>query len=183
MASKKKTLKEEELSLLKTGESKVAGFFSEFKEFAIKGNVIDLAIGVIIGTAFNNIVQSIVKDIILPPIGFITGRVDFTNLYWNISGTNYPTLADAQKAGAAVVTYGVFLNNLINFLIVAFVIFLVVRQINRMKRKDDKKEVTSPSTKNCPYCYSSINIKAKKCPNCTSNLPEVDAKKTVIKSK
>jgi large conductance mechanosensitive channel len=139
----------------------------EFKEFAMRGNVIDLAIGIIIGGAFGRIVTSLVADIIMPPLGVVLGKVDFTNLYINLSGTSYPSLADAKTAGAATINYGLFINNIIDFIIVAFVIFLLVRAINRMKKAPAP---AAPNTKECPFCYTQIPIKATRCPNCTSEL-------------
>jgi large conductance mechanosensitive channel len=144
----------------------------EFKEFAMRGNVLDLAIGVIIGAAFGKLITSLVSDIIMPPIGLALGGIDFSNLFINLSGTPYASLAEAQAAGAATINYGLFINNIVDFLIVAFVIFLLVRAINRMsKPKAAPDEV--PSTKECPYCYSGIPIKATRCPNCTSEQPAV----------
>jgi large conductance mechanosensitive channel len=140
--------------------------WKEFKEFALKGSVLDLAIGIIIGGAFGNIVQSLVKDIIMPPIGLLINRVDFTNLFVTLDGKSYANLADAQKAGAPVIAYGNFINTLIVFLIIAFVLFLIIRQINRFK----KQPVIEPNTKACPYCLSTIPIKATRCPDCTSQL-------------
>lgn len=140
----------------------------EFKEFAMKGNVIDMAIGFIIGAACGRIVSSLVGDVIMPPIGLILGRVDFNNLFLNLSHTYYPNLAAAKAAGAATINYGVFINTVIDFLIVAFVIFLIVRQVNRWtKRPGPPPEVT---TKDCPYCLSKIPLKAAKCAYCTSVL-------------
>ncbi len=138
----------------------------EFKEFAMRGPVLDLAIGVILGAAFGRIVSSMVSDILMPPIGLLLGRVDFSNLFINLSGRPYDTLADAKKAGAAVISYGLFLNTITDFLIVAFVIFLLVRQINRMK----KPAPVTPSTKECPYCLSVIPLKATRCAHCASAL-------------
>ncbi|MBI3942209.1 MAG: large conductance mechanosensitive channel protein MscL [Chloroflexi bacterium] len=140
---------------------------NEFKKFAMRGNVIDLAVGIIIGGAFNKIVTSLVNDIIMPPIGLILARVDFTNLYINLSSQKYPSLAAAQAAGVPTVNYGVFINNLIDFLIVAFVIFLVVRQVNRLK---DTPQPPTPTTRSCPYCLSTIPLQATRCPQCTSEL-------------
>lgn len=140
----------------------------EFKEFAMRGNVIDLAIGVIIGAAFGKIVASLVSDIIMPPIGLIMGGVDFSNLFINLSSTTYASLAEAQAAGAPTINYGLFINTIIHFLIVAFAIFMVVRQINKLQRKPEAPE--APSTKECPYCASSIVVKAMRCPYCTSEL-------------
>ncbi len=139
----------------------------EFKEFAMRGNVLDMAIGIIIGAAFGKIVSSIVSDVIMPPIGLLLGKVDFSKLYINLSGQHYDTLKQAQEAGAATINYGVFLNTLIDFVIVAFVIFLLVKQINRLKRQPAPVPV---STKECPHCLSVIPLKASKCGFCTSNL-------------
>ncbi|HPZ43403.1 MAG TPA: large conductance mechanosensitive channel protein MscL [Bacillota bacterium] len=139
----------------------------EFKEFAMRGNMIDLAVGIIIGAAFGKIVTSLVNDIIMPPIGLLLGRVDFSNLFIDLSGNHYITLAEAKEAGAATINYGLFINNVIDFLIVSFVIFLLIRQINRFKRQE---EVKAPDTKECPYCITVISAKARKCPNCTADL-------------
>ena len=141
----------------------------EFKEFALKGNAVDLAIGVIIGAAFGAIVTSLVSDLMMPPIGKALGGVDFSNLFVVLGDGTYASLADAQKAGAATVNYGVFLNKLINFLIVAFVLFMVVKAMNRMKR-EAPAPAPAPTEKECPQCATSIPIKAKRCPHCTSNL-------------
>ena len=139
----------------------------EFKEFAMRGNVIDLAIGIIIGGAFGRIVSSVVNDIIMPPIGLLMGKVDFANLYLNLSGQSYPSLAKAKEAGAATINYGLFLNTVIDFLIVAFVIFLIIRQINRLQRP--KVEAPAlPTTRECPECLSTIPIRATRCAHCTS---------------
>lgn len=154
--------------------------FKEFKEFIMRGNVLDLAIGIIIGAAFSTIVNSLVKDVIMPPIGLALGNVDFNNLFAVIKeGTEaagpYATLADAQAAGAVTINYGVFINTIIVFIIVAFAIFLIVRTVNRARRSiDAKKEAeaaaAAPTTKDCPYCLSKIHVDAKRCPNCTSEL-------------
>jgi large conductance mechanosensitive channel len=145
--------------------------FNEFKEFAIKGNVIDLAVGIIIGTAFNTIVQSLVKDIILPPIGLILNKVDFSNLFFSLNGERYASVADAQAAAAPTINYGLFINNLISFVITAFAVFLVVKWMNRMRRRKDKEEkIAEPTTRECPYCFSTISAKASRCPQCTSTL-------------
>lgn len=141
----------------------------EFKEFVMRGNVLDLAVAVIIGAAFGRIVSSFVKDILMPPIGLLLGQVDFSNLYINLSGGQYASLTDAQNAGAATVNYGVFLNTVIDFVIVAFAIFLVVRAANSMRRKPEAAPA-APTTQECPYCISAIPIKATRCPNCTSEL-------------
>nr|MBC7245578.1 large-conductance mechanosensitive channel protein MscL [Chloroflexota bacterium] len=139
----------------------------EFKKFAMRGSVIDLAVGFIMGAAFNKIVTSLVNDVLMPPIGLLLGKVDFSNLYINLSGQHYDSLAEAQAAGAATLNYGLFINTIIEFAVVAFALFLLVRQINRMQRA---AEPTTPTTKECPYCFSSIPIKATRCPNCTSQL-------------
>jgi len=139
----------------------------EFKEFVIKGSVLDLAIGVIMGIAFGAIIKSLVDDIIMPPIGLLLGNINFADLFINLSGKAYPSLKAAQDAGAATINYGLFLNTVINFLIIAFVIFLLVRQINRMKREPAP---AAPATKECTYCLSAIPVKATRCPNCTSQL-------------
>ncbi len=141
--------------------------FKEFKEFALKGSVLDLAIGVIIGAAFNSIVNSLVTDIISPLISLITGKLDFANRFIAISANHYNTIAEAKAAGVATINYGIFFNNIINFLIVAFVVFLMVKQINRLKRTPPPPEM---HTKLCPFCQSQIPIKATRCPNCTSQL-------------
>ncbi len=140
--------------------------WKDFKEFALKGSLIDLAIGVIIGTQFNNVVQSLVKDIIMPPFGLIINRVNFTELFIALNGNKYPNLAAAQAAGAPTINIGVFINTIITFLIVAFALFLLVKQINRMRRQPAKET----NTKLCPYCLSTIPLKATRCPQCTSDL-------------
>lgn len=144
---------------------------SEFRQFASRGNVIDLAVGVIIGGAFGKIVTSLVNDIIMPPFGVITGKVDFKNLYINLSGTDYPSLDAAKAAGAATINYGAFVNVIIEFIIVAFALFMLIKQINRIQKLGKKEEAKAdPTTKECPYCFSNISIKATRCPNCTSEL-------------
>lgn len=139
----------------------------EFRDFALRGNVIDLAIGVIIGAAFGKIVTSFVTDILMPPFGLIFGKVDFTNLFISLTGVKYKTLAAAQAAGAPTINYGLFLNNVIDFLIIALVIFLVISAINRMHKP---APAADPITKTCPQCATEIPIKAKRCPNCTSQI-------------
>ena len=141
----------------------------EFKEFAMRGNVLDMAIGIIIGAAFGKIVTSLVNDVVMPPIGLVLGKVDFTNLYLNLSGGSFVSLAEAEAAGAPLIKYGVFLNTVLDFVIVAFVIFLVVRQVNKLKRKEEAPPA-EPTTKDCPYCVTTIPIKATRCPSCTSEL-------------
>jgi len=145
----------------------------EFKAFAVKGNVIDMAVGIIIGAAFGKVVNSIVADIIMPPIGWIMGKVDFTNLYISLSGNNdYPTLAAAQAAVETTINYGLFINTIINFIIVAFAVFLLIKFINKLRASVEKKEeiAEEATTKECPKCFSTINIKATKCPHCTSEI-------------
>ncbi|HEY9088333.1 MAG TPA: large conductance mechanosensitive channel protein MscL [Anaerolineaceae bacterium] len=142
--------------------------WKEFKEFAMRGPVLDLAIGVIIGAAFGKIVTDFVNLILMPPIGLLLGRVDFANLFLALDGNAYPSLAAAQEAGAPVIAYGAFINTIINFLIVAFVIFLIVRAVNKMKKPAPTPE--APATKECPYCASSIPAKATRCPECTSEI-------------
>ena len=139
----------------------------EFREFALKGNAVDLAIGVIIGVAFGAIVTSLVSDILMPPIGKVTGGVDFSNLFVVLGDGSFPSLKAAKDAGVATINYGIFLNAVINFVIVAAVLFLVVKAMNRMKREP---AAASPTVKECPQCASAIPIKAKRCPQCTSQL-------------
>jgi len=140
--------------------------WKEFKEFVMRGNVMDMAVGIIIGAAFGKIVTSLVSDVIMPPIGLILGKVDFSSLFVSLSG-RYDTLAAAKAAGAPTVNYGTFLNAVIDFLIVAFVIFLLVKQVNRLKKAPAP---APPNTKDCPYCKTSIPIGAVRCPNCISDL-------------
>ncbi|HNR80097.1 MAG TPA: large conductance mechanosensitive channel protein MscL [Mesotoga infera] len=145
--------------------------WKEFKKFISRGNVIDLAVGIIIGGAFQVIVRSLVDDIIMPILGLFTGGIDFSNLYINLSGGSYETLAAAKAAGAATINIGLFINAVINFLILAFVIFLIVRQINKIRERQKKEEApAAPTTKTCPFCHTSIPIEATRCPNCTSEL-------------
>ncbi len=141
--------------------------FKEFKEFAMRGNVLDMAVGIIIGAAFGRIITSLVNDVIMPPIGLILGKVDFSSLFLNLSETPYASLADARKAGASVIAYGAFLNTVLDFVIVAFVIFLLVKQVNRLKKPAPAAE---PTTKDCPYCLSPVPLKATRCGHCTSQL-------------
>ena len=138
----------------------------EFRDFAMRGNVLDLAVGIIIGAAFGKIVSSFVSDMLMPVVGLLLGKVDFSNLFINLSGTNYPTMAAAKAAGAATLNIGLFINSIVDFLIVAFAIYLLVSQLNRMKTKT----VDVPSEKECPFCFSKIAIKASRCPACTSLL-------------
>ena len=139
----------------------------EFKEFVMRGNVLDLAVAVIIGGAFGKIITSLVNDIIMPPIGLALGKVDFSNLFIDLSGESHPTMAAAKAAGAATINYGVFLNTVVDFLIVALIIFLVVRQANKLKKP---APAAAPTTKDCSFCFMAIPLKASRCPNCTSQL-------------
>jgi large conductance mechanosensitive channel len=143
--------------------------FKEFKEFAMKGNVMDMAIGIIIGAAFGKIVSSFVSDILMPPLGLLLGNSDFTNKFLTLKGAVLETLEAAKEAGSVTLNYGVFINTLIDFLIIAFAIFIMVRQINRMKRKPEAAP-PPPNTKDCPFCFSVIPIKALRCGHCTSEL-------------
>ena len=140
--------------------------FKEFREFAMRGNVLDMAVGIIIGVAFGAIVTSLVNDIIMPPIGLVLGKIDFSNLFINLSGGSFASLSAAKEAGAVTINYGVFVNAVINFVIVAFVIFLMVRSMNKLRRKEEAP--AEPTTKDCPFCLSQISIKATRCPHCTS---------------
>lgn len=142
--------------------------FKDFKEFAMRGNVIDLAVGVIIGAAFGKVVASLVSDVVMPPIGLAIGGVDFRNLYVALDGQAYASLAEAQKAGAATINYGLFLNTVLEFLIVAFVVFLLIRQINRLAPPSSTAPADPPRT--CPFCASQIPLAARRCPFCTSDL-------------
>jgi len=148
--------------------------FKEFKEFAMRGNVIDMAVGIVIGAAFGTIVKSLVSDIIMPPIGLLLGKVDFANLFAvlkqgdTVAGP-YASLADAQAAGAVTINYGVFINTLISFIVIAFAIFMVIRSMNKLKKKEEAPPA-EPTTQDCPYCFTSIPIKATRCPHCTSKL-------------
>lgn len=147
--------------------------FKEFKEFAMRGNVVDMAVGIIIGGAFGTIVQSLVADVLMPPIGMLLGGVDFSNFFLTLKeGTAagpYATLAAAQEAGAVVISYGVFVNAVISFLIVAFAVFLLIRGINRLQREQEAPP-PEPTTRECPFCISAIPIQATRCPHCTSEL-------------
>ena len=146
----------------------------EFKEFAMRGNVIDMAVGIIIGAAFGTIVNSLVADVIMPPIGLLLGNIDFSNLFVVLKAgakapAPYESLAAAKAAGATSINYGVFINTVVSFLIVAFSVFLLVRSINKLRRKQEAPAV-APTTKECTYCFTSIPIKATRCPHCTSEL-------------
>lgn len=141
--------------------------WEDFKKFIQQGSVIDLAVGVIIGGVFGSIVNSLVNDVIMPPVGLLVGNVDFSDLYINLSGGDYQSLAEAQSAGAVTINIGLFINTLINFLILAFVIFILIRQVNKLQKPEP---TGAPTTKECPFCFSSISIKATRCPQCTSEL-------------
>jgi large conductance mechanosensitive channel len=143
--------------------------WDDFKKFVARGNVLDLGVAVIMGAAFGAIVTSLVNDVIMPPIGRILGHVDFKDLFLTLNGQSYPTLAAAKTASAPVIAYGQFLNTVINFLIVAFVIFVVVRSATKLQRKPEPAPA-APTTKDCAYCCTAIPIQAKRCPNCTSQL-------------
>ena len=148
--------------------------FQEFRKFAMRGNVVDMAVGIILGGAFSLIVKSLVADVIMPPIGLLLGGVDFSNLFLVLKeGATpgpYAALADAQAAGAVSVNYGVFLNTIISFLIVAFAVFLLIRSINKLTEKKEAAPAAAPTTKECPFCFSTIAIKATRCSHCTSEL-------------
>ena len=153
--------------------AKEKGFIAEFKKFIMRGNVIDLAVGVIIGGAFQSIVKSLVDDIFMPIISLATKGIDFSNWFIALDGNKYGTLAQAQEAGAAVISYGNFISAVINFIIMAFIIFLFVKAIKTLAEKTKKaEEPAAPTTKKCPYCMSEIDIEATKCPHCTSSLEE-----------
>jgi large conductance mechanosensitive channel len=147
--------------------------FKEFKEFAMRGNVLDMAVGIIIGAAFGTIVTSLVSDIIMPPIGLLLGNVDFANLFVTLkqgaTAGPYATLADAQAASAVTINYGLFINKIISFLIVAFSVFLLIKGMNKLKRQEEAPPA-EPTTKECPYCYSTISIKATRCAHCTAQI-------------
>jgi large conductance mechanosensitive channel len=141
--------------------------FKEFKEFAMKGNVFDMAVGIIIGAAFGKIVTSFVSDVLMPPLGLLLGKMDFSSMFINLTSVHYATMEEAKKAGAATLNYGIFINTIIDFLLVAFAVFLLVKQVNKMKRAP---AAAAPATKDCPYCASAIPIPASRCPHCTSQL-------------
>jgi len=139
----------------------------EFKEFVAKGNVMDMAVGIIIGAAFGKIVTSFVNDVLMPPLGLLMGKVDFTNLFFSLSGQHFESLKAAKEAGAATLNYGLFINTILDFVIVAFVIFLLIKQLNKLKREEAQ---APPATKDCPLCCSAVPVAAKKCAHCTSDL-------------
>ncbi len=147
----------------------------EFKDFVMRGNVLDLAVAVIIGGAFGKIVTSFVNDVLMPPIGLLLGGVDFANLFVSLDGSHYDSLDAAKAAGAATLNYGVFLNTVIDFIIVAFVIFLIVKAANSIKKPAPAP--AAPTTRECPYCFTTIHIEATRCPHCTSELKVTKAKK------
>ena len=144
--------------------------FQEFRKFAVRGNIADLAAGIVIGAAFNGVVNSFVNDILMPPIGLVVGRVDFTNLFISLDGRHFETLAVAKQAGAPTLNYGIFINQVINFVIVAFAVFLVVRELNKVSTAIFGPVPTPATTKECQYCASVIPLKARRCPHCTSEL-------------
>jgi large conductance mechanosensitive channel len=141
----------------------------EFKEFAMRGNVVDMAVGIIIGAAFGKIITSFVSDVLMPPIGLLLGKMSFANLFIDLSGKGFATIEEAKKAGAATINYGLFLNTIFDFLIVAFAVFLLIRQINRMRREPEPAPAP-PDTRECPFCLTTIALKAVRCPHCTSEL-------------
>jgi large conductance mechanosensitive channel len=143
--------------------------FKEFKEFAMRGNVLDMAVGIVIGAAFGKIVSSFVADILMPPVGLILGKVNFSNLFINLGEGTYAKLAEAKAAGVPTLNYGLFANTVIDFLLVAFAIFLLVRQVNRLKAAP-KPAPAAPTTKDCPFCLTAVPLKAVRCPACTSDL-------------
>jgi len=147
--------------------------FKEFKEFVMRGNVLDLAIGIVLGAAFGKIVSSLVADVLMPPLGMVMGKLDFSNFFISLNGETYASLKAAKDAGAATINYGLFINNVLDFLIAAFIVFLLVRAVNRLRRKTDVTP-TEPTTRECPFCCSTIAIKAARCPQCTSTLAEAE---------
>jgi large conductance mechanosensitive channel len=149
---------------------KSGGMLGEFQDFAVRGNMVDMAVGIIVGAAFGRVVSSFVSDVLMPPIGLLTGHSDFSNHFINLSGQAYATLAEAKAAGAATINYGVFFNALFDFLIVAFTVFMLIRQVNRLKRA---QTVPVTMTRECPFCFSAVPIKATRCPHCTSALTAV----------
>ena len=174
---KNKRLEKQHLKLKhieEKGLKKAKGFISDFKQFATKGNVVDMAVGVIIANAFTKIVNSLVNDIITPAITLLTGKIDYTNLFIALDGKEYATLADAQAAGVSIISYGTFLTNIINFLMVAFWLFVFLKILFRVKngRKKEEVKVEQATTKKCPYCLNEIAIEATRCGHCTSILEE-----------
>jgi len=152
--------------------------FKEFRKFAVKGNVLDMAVGIIIGAAFGKIVNSLVEDVIMPPVGLLLGKVDFASLFISLNGQRYASLAAAKEAGAPTLNYGLFLNNILSFLIVAFAVFLLVKTVNRLREELEPEEAAPPAAppeKACPFCRSQIALEATRCPHCTSMLEETPA--------
>ncbi len=148
------------------------GVFKEFREFIARGNVVDLAAGIVIGSAFTSIINSLVNDVVMPPIGYLTGKVDFSQLFVSLEGGSYSSLEAAEQAGAVIVRYGLLINAIINFLVVAMVVFLLVKQVNRLKRtEEDEKQKRPPKKRFCPFCMQEVHDKAIRCPHCTSDLP------------
>ncbi len=140
----------------------------QFKEFALRGNVLDMTVGIILGTAFGKIVSSLVTDVLMPPIGLLLGKADFRNLFLTLSGNDFATLEQARAAGAVTVNYGVFVNTVLDFLLVALAVFVLVRQVNRLRRKQEA--ATVPATRDCPFCYSTVSVRATRCAFCTAEL-------------
>lgn len=175
--SKKENLSKKISEQKKNGKEKAKSAVEEYKKFAIKGNAMDLAVGVVIGSAFSNIVNTIVNTTITPLIGLITNKVDFSTLFISLSGENYSTLEEAKKAGALTFNYGELLNSILNFFIVSLVLFIIIRLINHSKIKEEKEKAKIKTTKECPYCLSSIPIKATKCAFCTSEIKSSNNKK------
>ncbi len=148
----------------------IKNLFSEFKNFAIRGNAVDMMVGIVVGVGFGSLIKSFIDNILMPPIGFLLGKVDFSNLYINLSGKKFSSLSEAMEKGAPVIKYGLFLNDFINFLIIAFVVFLLVREIEKLKQKFSIKKNKEKKIKKCKFCSMEIPKDAKKCPFCTSNL-------------
>jgi len=151
-------------------ENWIKGVLNEFKTFALKGSVVDLSVGIIIGAAFNNIVNSLVKDIVMPPLGLLLGRVDFAELYLNLGQDQYESLSAAQAAGAPTINYGIFINSLIGFLVTALAVFFLIKLINKLRKQEEKSPKPTPTTTPCPYCFNQVSLKATRCPFCTSAL-------------
>ncbi|MCF8002170.1 MAG: large conductance mechanosensitive channel protein MscL [Halanaerobiales bacterium] len=145
----------------------------KFKKFALRGNVVEMAVGIIIGISFNNIINSFVKDILMPPVSLLIGNINFSNLYINLSQQKFESLAAAEQAGVPIIKYGIFIGTVVDFLIVAFALYIVISYYNKLKEINKEEEIkAAPSTKKCPYCYSEINIKAIRCPACTTKLKD-----------
>lgn len=172
MKEKLKVDKKKILNTATVAEEKAKKTFDEYKKFAIKGNVLDLAIGVVIGAAFTNIVNTLVSSLVTPLLSVLTNKVDLGSLFISLTGGSYLTMEEAKAAGEIVVNYGAIVNSVLNFFIVSFILFLVVRSFTRLKVKEEKtaEDKTKAETQTCPYCKTSIHIEATKCPNCTSDL-------------